>query len=289
MRTALVTDTTTDFPVEVAARLGIETGEVVYILDRYPIPIRLDLDMEDFLRRVEGRTERVSTAGVNAEAFTAAYERALARAPEVLCVTMPKSISSTWVFAGVARDLFDPGQVEVFDSRQIGLGQAALVLLAAEWAQAGATRAEIVERLAARVPHTATYMAGLTFGITDEIGRLRGRAGDETAEGQGTAASQTAGYAIQRVGDGEFRAYERVADLEGAVRTLIAAAEKDRGNGPLCAIIEHVHAPQTAQRLAEAVQDRFPGSRVEIWDARPTVTFFGGGRGSFGFGFCPLE
>ena len=289
MRTALVTDTTTDFPVEVARRLSIETGEVVFVVDGNAIPIGLDLDMDDFLRRVESRTERVSTAGVNAEAFAGAYERALAHAPEVLCITMPKVLSSTWVFAGVARNLFEPGQVEVFDSRQVGLGQAVLVLLAAEWAQAGLARQEIVDRLTALVPRTVTYMVGQSYGVTTDIGRLHGNAG--TGEDETQAASLESGqrvYAIQRVGDSEFRPHGRAAGLDQAVEMLVEGALKDCGDVPLCAIIEHVAAPDAATLIADVIGSRFPGSRIEIWGARPTVSFFGGGRGSFGVGLSPL-
>lgn len=283
MRTAIVTDTTTDFPPEVAERLGIEPGEVVYVVDGEAIPIAFDLDMTEFIHRVESRTMRVSTAGVNAEAFASAYERALRRAPEVLCVTMPKSISSTFVFAQTAAELFEPGEVAVFDSRQVGLGQAALVWLAAEWAQRGATRQDIEARLSELAPRTATYMAGGTFGVTDDIGRLHGG-----PTGEPGSSAQKAGYAIQRVGDGEFRAYGRAETVDEAIRTLVDAASKDRGEGPVLAIVEHVDAPDDADRLAIAVRERFSGSRVEIWGARPTVTFFGGGRGSLGLGFCPL-
>lgn len=277
-RVAVVTDSTIDIAPERARDLAIEIGRVTYVIDGEPHLIELDMDAPAFIARVDRRTQRASSAGVNADDFAQAYERSLARAPEVLCITMPRKISSTWTFAITAADLFEPGQVEVFDSHQVHLGEAALVLEAAEHARRGVGRAELMAALGESVRHSATYIAGPSFGVLEDIGRLRGR-----AEGM---ADQ---YNVQRVGDDEFRAFATAPSLERAVEGMLEGMAHDVPAGvPVRAVITHVGAEAAEAALREGVLRRHPGSVVESYADRPNVAFFGGGTGSFALGFAPL-
>lgn len=277
-RTAIVTDSTIDLSAERATALAIEVGRVTYVIDAEPSLISLDMDAPAFIGRVDRRTQRVSSAGVNAEEFSQCYERALARAPEVLCITMPRKISSTWTFGVTAAELFEPGQVELFDSHQVHLGEAALVVEAAERALAGAARAEIVAALGESVGHSATFIAGPSFGVLEDIGRLKGR-----TEGMGGQ------YNVQRVGDDEFRAFATAGSGQEAVVRIVEAVEAETPAGQaLRVVISHVGAEEAAAALGQGIMARRPGSRVERYAGRPNVAFFGGGTGSFAIGFCPL-
>jgi fatty acid-binding protein DegV len=274
-RCAIVTDTTTDFPPQRAAELEVESARVVYVVDGEEIPIEFHLDAEAFTQKLVHRRQRVTTSGVNAEAWAQAYERALARAPQVLCLTMPRRISSTYTFAITAMELFEPGQVEVFDVHQIGLGEAALVIQAAEMAQQGASREDIRGWLSQAVGGSATYIGGPSAGTAAEIGRLAGEAGGE-------------GYTLQRIGGDLWQTVGQFPNWAEAVDLALDRAWEDVGGGPALAVVAHVHAPEAARRLQEGILRRLPGSRVEVWGTRPTVSFFGGGPGAFSLGVCPL-
>ena len=277
-KVAVVTDSTVDLPAARAAELGLEIGRVTYVIDGEAFLIDLGMDAPAFIDRVDRRTQRASSAGVNADDFSKAYERALARAPEALCITMPRKISSTWTFALTAADLFDPGQVEVFDSHQVHLGETALVLEAAEHALRGIGRADLVAALGASVRHSATYIAGPSFGVLEDLGRLKGR-------GEG----MTGAYNIQRVGDDEFRAYATATSAADAVARMLEGMERDTPPGvALRAVITHVGAHDAEAALRAGVLSRRPGSRVESYEGRPNVAFFGGGTGAFALGFAPL-
>lgn len=275
---AIVTDATVDLTMERMTELGIEYGPVTYVIDGHPWAISLDMDAPAFIRAVDQRTQRASSAGVNAEEFSRAYERALARAPEVLCITMPRKISSTWTFATTAADLFDPGQVEVFDTRQVNVGETALVVEAAVAAQRGVGRADLIQALGVSVRHSATYIAGRSFGVLEDIGRLKGK--DETMHGQ---------YSIQRVGDDEFRAFTTAESWQDAVERILDGIAKDTPEAAaLRVVITHVGADPAVEALREGIVARRPGSLVESYDGRPSVAFFGGGTSSFAVGFAPL-
>lgn len=275
---AIVTDATIDLTRERGDEMGIEVGSVTYVIDGVSWSIHPDMDALAFIDSVDRRTQRASSAGVNAEEFTRCYEAALGRAPEVLCITMPRKISSTWTFAVTAADLFDPGQIEVFDSRQVHVGQTALVLEAARAARAGATRARIVAALGRAVEHSASYMAGASFGVLEDIGRLKGKGEDMRGR-----------YSIQRVGDNEFRAHATADSWQDAVACILDGIDHDTPPGaPLSAVISRIGVEPAEAALREGILARHPGSVVEVCTDRPNVAFFGGGSGSFAVGFSPV-
>jgi DegV family protein with EDD domain len=277
-RVALVTDSTIDVTAERAQELGLEIGRVTYVIDGEPILIELGMDALDFIARVDRRRQRASSAGVNAEDFARCYAAALERAPEVLCITMPRKISSTYTFALTAAELFDPGQVEVFDSHQVYLGQTALVIQAAQRAARGWSRQAVVEALSAAVGRSAGYIVGPSFGVLEDIGRLQGR-----------QAGMEGSYSVQRIGDDAFRAVGAAPSLEAAVEAVVEGMARDVGDSPrLQVVISHAAAPRAEALLREAVARRWPDSPVESYADRPNIAFFGGGSGSFGIGFCPL-
>lgn len=277
-KTAIVTDSTVDLADARAQALGLEVGRVTYVIDGEPTLISLAMDAPAFIARVDRRTQRASSAGVNADEFRQCFERALARAPEVLCITMPRKISSTWTFGVTAADLFEPGQVEMFDSHQVHLGEAALVVEAAGAALAGLARAEIAAALAESVQASATYIAGASFGVLEDIGRLKGR-----TAGMGDQ------YNVQRVGNDEFRAFATAGSGSEAVERMLDGVEADTPAGSaLRVVITHVSADEPVRALTAGILARRPASRVEAYGGRPNVAFFGGGSGSFAIGFCPL-
>jgi DegV family protein with EDD domain len=276
---AIVTDSTIDLDAQRAAALGLEVGRVTYVIDGDPILIELGMDAPDFIARVDRRTARASSAGVNAEDFAACYRRALDRAPRVLCITMPRKISSTWTFALMAADLLEPGEVEVFDSHQVHLGEAALVIQAAEAAARGVSREELVAALDGAVGHSAGYIAGPSFGVLEDIGRLQGR-----------QAAMTGAYSLQRVGDDAFRAFGAAPTALEAVAMMLDGVAADVPTGARLQVVisSAGDASAAVAALRQGVDRRFPGSRVEVYGDRPNIAFFGGGSGSFAIGFCPV-
>jgi fatty acid-binding protein DegV len=131
---AIITDTDSSLPAEVAARQeSFETG--------------VDINDARLFARVDREGKLPTTAapapGKFAEAYQAAFD---AGAETVICFCVSGEVSATYSAAVNARDLLPERDITVVDSRSLSMGQGFMVLAAAEAAQAGASKDEIVAR-----------------------------------------------------------------------------------------------------------------------------------------------
>jgi len=91
---------------------------------------------------VERRTSQASVA-----AFTAAFERQLAKGRQVLCITISSRLSGTYANAVMAAREVNADEIRVLDSRNCAGGIYLLILRAKKLIEEGLDLAGIVERL----------------------------------------------------------------------------------------------------------------------------------------------
>jgi DegV family protein with EDD domain len=142
---ALVTDTSADLLpaqadeagirlVPLSVSFGDETFEAVTGLSNEAFYERLTAPGAPFPR----------TAAPNPPQFAAAYRDALDQgASSVVCVTISRDLSATYASAVQAAAGFEPGTVEVIDSRAVTHALALIVSQAAHLARTGASQGEV--------------------------------------------------------------------------------------------------------------------------------------------------
>jgi DegV family protein with EDD domain len=142
---AVITDSTSDMPLELAAERGIEVvplsasfGEETFVDG--------ELTQAEFFRRMDAAPELPTTSQPSVGAFVEAYERVLKTADAVISVHISEKLSGTIDSARQAAEQF-PGRVHIFDSRNLSWGLAYQALDAAASAAEGLSVAAALERL----------------------------------------------------------------------------------------------------------------------------------------------
>ncbi len=145
MTVAVVTDSTSDLPPELAEELGIEIIPAVIVIDGQEHLDGPELSRTDFYRRLPEMAVPPTTAAPASGAFEDLYRRLLAtRYDSVLSIHLAGQLSGILNAAHSAAQAVGP-QIHVHDSGQVTLGLGFQVIAAAEAARQGGSLEQILE------------------------------------------------------------------------------------------------------------------------------------------------
>lgn len=174
---AIVTDTSSDLLPDQATEAGIRLVPLTVSFGEETFEAVTELSNEDFYARLTTPgTPLPRTAAPNPQQFEAAYRDALeGGADGVVCVTISKELSATYSSAVQGAAAFEPGRVEVIDSRTVSHSLAMLATEAATLARGGANQADIVSRVRDLISRSHLYFTVETLEYLQKGGRI-GRA-----------------------------------------------------------------------------------------------------------------
>ena len=142
---AIVTDSSSDIPVNEAARLNITVVPLTIRFGDEEFVDRVDLTSEEFWAKCKSSPTLPETAAPSPGAFQQAFEKAKdAGADGVVCITISSKLSGTYQSATTAASAVAPFPVAVIDSLSVTLPLGLLTMDAAEQAASGATLDAIV-------------------------------------------------------------------------------------------------------------------------------------------------
>ncbi len=175
-RVAIVTDSVSDLPPEVAARQGITVVPLFVSFGSETFRPNVDLTTDEFWARMLAPDAPFPTTAAAAPGdFRAAFEGAFdGGADGVVCVNASDGLSGTYKSARVAAGMLEGREIHVIDSRTASMGIGMLAQIGAELAAEGVSAAEIARVLEERKRDVDLFVALDTLEYLKRGGRISG-------------------------------------------------------------------------------------------------------------------
>jgi DegV family protein with EDD domain len=264
---AVVTDTTHYMPRALVERLGVHQVSL-YVTFEGATEREADIaDLDDFYARLSRSSEMPSTSQPSVGDFLAVYEPLLEAGQDIVSIHISAGISGTSATAEQARDqLLERGvaaeRVVVLDSATACAGLGMMAMAAASAAGAGASAAEAAEAAQAMRRDLKVWFAVDTLEFLRRGGRVGGA--------QAWLGSTLKIKPILSI-ESEILPVERVRTSGRAFERLVEYLQARRDDGCDVFFIQHIHAAETAERLADRGRAIYGGEPEFVSEIGPVI------------------
>ena len=175
-RVAIVIDSASDMPPEVAARQGIIIVPLEVSFGDRKFRAITELSTDEFWQRMLAPGAPLpTTAAASPGEFKAVFEAAFEQGAEaIVCVDVSEELSGTVKSARIAAAMLEGREIHVIDSRTASMGFGMLAQMATELAEQGKSAAEIAALIEARKADVDLYVALDTLEYLKRGGRISG-------------------------------------------------------------------------------------------------------------------
>jgi DegV family protein with EDD domain len=264
---AVVTDTTHYMPRALVEALGLHEVSL-YVTFEGETRREADIDdLDDFYRRLGDSSEMPSTSQPSVGDFTTVYEPLLEAGADIVSIHISGGISGTCATAGQARaQLLErgvaPERIVVLDSATACAGLGMMAIAATSAAGAGASAQEAAEAAQALRRELKVWFAVDTLEFLRRGGRVGGA--------QAWLGSTLKIKPILSI-ESEILPVERVRTSKRTFERLIEYLRDRHDQGCDTFFIQHVHAPDVAERLVERGREIYGREPEMVSEIGPVI------------------
>jgi fatty acid kinase fatty acid binding subunit len=249
---AVVTDTDSSLPAELAARYGILQVPISVHFGQDTLRAGVDIDDATLFARVDREGKYPTTSAPAPGEFAEAYRAAFADGvDEIVCICVSSALSAVGQAAATAAGTMPDRKITIVDSQAVAMVQGFMAIEAAEAAQAGAPAEEIVRRAVAVRDRSTIYGALATLKYLAMSGRV---------------GHVAAGFAnllevkpIVTLVDGKLQMLERVRSRKRALARVIELTSEALAGRTLERLaVQHVACPEEALAFKEQLCAAIP-------------------------------
>ncbi len=247
-RIAIVTDTDSSLPPELAGRYGIHQVPITVNFGTESFETGVEIDDARTFARIDSEGRLPTTAAPSPGKFVEAFRAALAAGAEtILCFCVSAEVSRTYDSAVAAAGELAGHDITVVDTRSLSMGFGFMVLEAAAAAQEGAAKEQVLARAHDVGRRTHLYAALSTVRYLAMSGRV-----GHLAAGMATLLSIKP---ILTVRGGKLDLLERVRTRGKAWARVIELAKGTAAGRPIERLaFLHVNAAAEAREFAALLQ-----------------------------------
>ncbi len=247
---AVITDTDSSLPNDVAARYGIRQVPINIYFGQEEFLTGVDIDDASLFIHINRRGVMPTTSAPTPGQFSAAFKEALDNGAEaVICFCVSSEISATHKAAMAARDMYPDHTIEVVDSRALSMIQGFMAIAAVEAIQNGAGIEKAIQHAIAVREHSHLYAALGTLKYLAMSGRV-----GHLAAGMATLLNIKP---ILTCKEGKLQIQEKVRTRKKAWARLIELTERMTQTTAIERLaIAHINAPAEAQEFLAQLQSK---------------------------------
>ena len=261
MTIKIVTDSTCDLPESIIQQYGITVVPLFIHFGAKDYRDGVDISREEFYQRLPQSFPLPTTAAPGPSAFKQVYEQ-LARdgATEILSIHISSSLSATLESARSGAQETTSVPVTAIDSRQLSLGTGFIVEAAAQAAQAGQPKTDILKLIDDLAMRTRVFAALDTLEYLRRSGRMNG-----IIAGLGTLLQLKPILTMFNGQPGAERVRTSARSIDRVVEMLQHAAPLER------VAFVHTQAADRVAELRQRVQELLPSTDIWSMDITPVI------------------
>lgn len=287
-RVKVVTDSTADLDLEscqslnlAMVPLNVHFGDEVY-------KDQVELSPPEFYQKLQVAKILPRTSQPSPGEFMDLYKELSQEAETIVSIHLSSKFSGTYQSAKVAAASLPELDLVVIDSESASVGTAVQVLAAAEVANAGGRKEEVLARAAAAKADSSVYFVVDTLEYLQRNGRI-GRA-------QAFLGTMLNVKPLLTITDGIVTPVERVRGKKRATNRILEMIEEDlkvrQATGSswqrLRMGLSHAEAPEESMQLAAEIKKRFANVELFVEQIGPVIGTHVG-PGTLAVSYCLLK
>ena len=286
-RVAIMTDSISAIPLEMAQKYGIRVVPLHAIMDGkdYPDTEITKADMERLYARLKEKGNLPTTSAPSAGDFLEAYQELSQRVEAILFISLTSVFSATYGAAiqakEIVREKLPQITIEVIDSRTTSSGVLLIVLEAARAAAQGKDLKEIIEITDEMIPQINLLSTRDTLFYLDKGGLIFEAKSWAEAEPK---SSFRAIVQIDASTGGKTKPVARAKTKKQIMEKMLDIAKGKVGGKKLHAAIVHTNVPDQAEQLKQMMLSQFQCGEFYVAEALG-ATAVKNGRGLIDFAF----